>query len=304
MEENITKLNEINYIYKNNLFQTEYNFKLLQLENEDLILKLEYLKDIEKDYKLLIIDNDKLKIDFISQNNKINSFLEEIKELKQNLKIIKIENKELNEILDINKEKQEQDNFNFNNIKLKLKEKENIINNLQKQIKEIEKESSDYFSLSYKNKSKDNKNFISNISTIYSSNLLTNNNLNKEYINTLNKDDLNNENYLLLNDFLQDDENETLSLNLTPLKEIKKMSMKDKNSNNNHLEDPIDIYKDFFKLTFQALKLNTFDNKKLILFNSLNIDLIYENIKEEKVPFHKVKLLNLIFSFPIILMKG
>jgi hypothetical protein len=272
---------ETNYlrdiINKNDIFindlhveNTELNDKLVQIENtlhenerkvEELvrnavsIYKLDYEEIIEK------LKNEKMRLQL------------EVKEFNNKIKIVEIEKEELCVKCDMLEESMAKDSHKIKELNKALRSKDNDIDDLKMKLEKAVEENSQisqYYSTNYSSTPKKDKHI--------------------EY--TLESESPGGyENYLssICPDFETDDtgHDNVYEIKLTPIDIVNKMSPT-KKSPEKITANPADtdIYKDFFMLTFQAVKINTKLN------SSLNPEELYKYILAKRIPFHKVYLAN------------
>lgn len=269
----------------------ERNYLKLQnerLESQNLTLtnEIKQLQFIQED-----IDNSQEENVKLRKENKqlyIRNF--QLEDLETNLKQIEKAKREMDDyikILEIEKEEAytrccslqemvQHENYKYSNTKKQLNEKDRELTILKKKIEELTHTiSNNTKTITLKENQNCESKFTTNCSISNSNNKFLHNNYeSSSSLSSLCPD---------LND-LEENENDNdkqFSLNITcPLIVEKMVGHPPPKAKN-------DIYKDYFILTFQALKLNSENHEP---FLSLDKEKMYEEILTNNIPFHKVKI--------------
>jgi hypothetical protein len=251
-------------------------------------------RDNEISKKEKIVE-DEIKIEMIDDLNKLNSF---VSDLQNTIKIIEIERDEAftrSEELQKKLDSQTSDIKNSNrlmrdmerqikNLKRKNEDYEKTCESMSKKFtneKNLECSEMNFSNFNHKNLNTESTRFSSICSTE------TYNHLPKEHSKNYHTRSLS----TLIPDILFEEEIEKtdeFKISVTSYDLVKKMSNKiiaplNKDSDKNKSKN--DIYKDFFLLTFQSLKLNS---KKIESYINVNPDLLYKEIIKKNIPFHEV----------------
>jgi hypothetical protein len=258
------------------------------------------VNEISKREKIV---EEEIKVDMIDDLKKLNKF---VSDLQKTIKILEIERDDAflrSEELQKKLESQTSS----------IKNSNRIIRDMEKQVSSLKRKNEEYEktrdSMSKKLTCEDNLDSAEiNYSNINPHNLYTEStkfssicstDVNTNYTRELSKNHHSKSLSTLLPDIFEEEveDSHKLRISMTSNDMVKKMSDKivvpflkeqDTNKNKN------DIYKDFFLLTFQSLKLNS---KKIESYFNVNPELLYEEIIKNNIPFHEVCIQFLICLF-------
>jgi hypothetical protein len=296
-----------NKFLKTNIKQYENDLNLAVQENKEMAIKIEMYGDTILEYEKLqrenthliglkIIEED-LKNKLITENKKLAGSLEDYK---NKIKLLEIENDEIIGKCDYLEGKLEEEISKVKSYRKTLLEKETEIKKLNKELN-----------------SKDHKD---NICIYCKKDCINNEN---EVVCSIEKEKMDSPNYRSYSTVssvscgkklnyqttlssllpeLDDDEESSIRIDfkVTPQEVVRRMSghidtglkvqskanLNKNCTNTNSIDKSNDIYKDFFLLTFQSLKLNSTNIEHYLNINPLEL---YTNIQKELIPFHKVK---------------
>jgi hypothetical protein len=303
-----SSLSDENNSLRNMQLKNENEMKLLKEENIDLNELVSKFDNILIEFDNLKDENEKLNKQMIIYEHNENNFVDQIsrlkhkvEELEKNLNIMDIEKEEIfnrNEILE---DKLSKETKNFQNSKKLLLYKDKEIKNLNKKIDDIyEKMNNLNVRESYLEDKLDVENYQSRTTD------------DSQVIKFLDDSPHHNGSCLgsLYPDW-NDEDDGPVSISITPLNIVRKMSQKEINNEENGASKyeystnrteksstasiQSDIYKDFFLLSYQSLKLNA---ENIEEYNTVNPEYLYNKILINNIPFHKVNFY-LIFSFHI-----
>jgi hypothetical protein len=94
-------------------------------------------------------------------------------------------------------------------------------------------------------------------------------------------------------EFLKIEINKTFNNSISKTKEI--YYIEEKNINNNNDDHLIEPLKEFFLLTFQAVKVNYSEYFEIL--NLINPEILYQEVKMMNIPFHKVIFIQIFFHY-------
>jgi hypothetical protein len=288
-------LQENKYLRDANM-KIEEEIKILTEENLFLVDRISSQNETLTEFEEINQKNDKLVKEFSQEKEKNEIFCKEIEKitklnikLNEEIKISEIEREELILRIEILEKKLEEKSKIGKRHSMKMNEKDKELRNMQRKLDEFEEEK--IFNLLKSNK---NKSYDSNDN--YFEDHIKNNHNSNNYLTSSTGISIPKEhkaNYGSSLGFLcpeiEDESNKEerkIAINLTPHEVVRRMSSDKISTYSSKIQkEELDIYKDFFLLTFQSQKLNSQDFEA---FQYLKPEELYSNIKKHNIPFHKV----------------